>query len=103
MLQSTTACIATGVFILGVIRNARLLVDFCRAIIGVVINTDDLYGIFTLYLADGLKELSISERGKMNCGNYERVIPNVIDYKKVDKFLFDKKKESQDILQMFLA
>ena len=53
MLQTATAGITTRVLILCVPGYTRLLINFGRAILRVVVHTDYLHGIFTFNFTDG--------------------------------------------------
>ena len=55
MLQSTATSIATRMLILCIIRDTRLLVNRCGTVLRVIIHTDNLYRVLTLYLADSPK------------------------------------------------
>ena len=68
MLQTTTTGIAARMLILRIIRNARLLIDFCRAVLGIVVHANDFYRILTLYLADSPKA-SLQVRLLVICNN----------------------------------
>ena len=52
MLQATTTRIAARVLVLRIKRYARAFIDLGRTILRIVVDTDNLDGILTLYLAD---------------------------------------------------